>query len=641
MKRSLQVLLLLFPFSAVFSEREAPVCSAKEGKCSSQRRVLAGKCELAFAESSIQTGRLGLYSTIARSPDEYVTDQDIMIPLFDVNKNEWSPWHDIFWPSDQAFPNLLFESYFLTESFLPGVGSLAACSKRYFNIELDENHLLQDSAGVHRSKNETFGSFSYYYGVRYKIVQPVQPGEELVMPCRLDDVLHGTKPSGRKVLDLTFLRENSICIESFDVKQSTLSNAGRGAFAKRAYHQGEIVTSSPLVHFDRSQLEIVEQTEYDDDSPSTLQREHGIRYFADQVHSIQLLVNYCFGNKESNVMLLPYGPGVNLINHNRAQANVFIRWSTHEMAGANSMKGMSPMAVTATKANADELLVFEYVAMRDIQPGEEIFLDYGDEWINEWKDHLEEWAPDAEDEKYVSAADYVQNMPDGAAAVIRTLEEQEADPYPETIQTACYFQPPRPDEKLKDLGTWSFDYFECLRPCDVIARDLDENGNAVYSVTMKAIENLGSPTRCGDYGIFDEEGLFMEGVPAYAVQLVDSPYSSDVWQADTFRQEISLPRNLLPSAWLAADPNPSGDFLRVPLRTGQIEPIRWADDGDIVTPNAYLLGLPKRVRQVLLEYCNKMGITDILRHVTQQGNALKPGQNVHLSINGNMWYLQR
>jgi len=72
-------------------------------------------------------------------------------------------------------------------------------------------------------------------------------------------------------------------------------------------------------------------------------------------------------------------------------------------------------------------------------------------------------------------------------------------------------------------------------------------------------------------------------------------------------------------------------------------PIRWAHDPapEVVTPWAFRVGLHSRVREVLLEYCNRMGITDILRHVTVEGNGLEAGMETHMDVQGDDWYLQR
>ena len=114
----------------------------------------------------------------------------------------------------------------------------------------------------------------------------------------------------------------------------------------------------------------------------------------------------------------------------------------------------------------------------------------------------------------------------------------------------------------------------------------------------------------------------MDEYPSSHIHLVDVPYTSDLWQPNVFRQEIGLPEELLPSAWRTADPFPEGDFQQSPLRPGQLERVRWSEDGEIVSATAFRIGLPKSVREVLLEYCNKIGITEILRHVTVEGNGL-------------------
>ena len=70
-----------------------------------------------------------------------------------------------------------------------------------------------------------------------------------------------------------------------------------------------------------------------------------------------------------------------------------------------------------------------------------------------------------------------------------------------------------------------------------------------------------------------------------------------------------VPDDLFPRLWLKADVKPMGDFNAEQLGPGQIAVIRWDDDKEVVTDHAYRLGLPSRVRKVLLEYCDKMGIT--------------------------------
>ena len=108
-----------------------------------------------------------------------------------------------------------------------------------------------------------------------------------------------------------------------------------------------------------------------------------------------------------------------------------------------------------------------------------------------------------------------------------------------------------------------------------------------------------------------------------------------------FRHEIGVPHGFYHRNWYNIDPQPYGDFIASPLSTGHMAPIRWAKSAEVVTPWAFRVGLHSRVRTVLLDYCNRMGITDILRHVTLEGNGIEAGTETHMDVQGDDWYLQR
>merc|ERR1712071_52111 len=48
-------------------------------------------------------------------------------------------------------------------------------------------------------------------------------------------------------------------------------------------------------------------------------------------------------------------------------------------------------------------LMFEYVAIREILPNEEVVLDYGREWEFAWQKHVEGFSPPPESQNYKSA----------------------------------------------------------------------------------------------------------------------------------------------------------------------------------------------------------------------------------------------
>ena len=71
-------------------------------------------------------------------------------------------------------------------------------------------------------------------------------------------------------------------------------------------------------------------------------------------------------------------------------------------------------------------LAMKLVALRDIEAGEEIFWDYGDEWEAAWQKHVQEWKPVEGAETYISAFEMNQQVDH----VFRTEAEQEDSPYP-------------------------------------------------------------------------------------------------------------------------------------------------------------------------------------------------------------------
>jgi hypothetical protein len=271
--------------------------------------------------------------------------------------------------------------------------------------------------------------------------------------------------------------------------------------------------------------------------------------------------------------------------------------------------------------------------LRDILPGEEIFIDYGDEWAQAWEKHVSEWIP--QDEEYVPAHEYRRLHTEEP---IRTQSEQVSNPYPENLHIACYFG--TTEEIRRDMESVESDNFSCLRPCVVKERyeEGDQDEGSLYNVVVFPMTIAVEPDYC--HGI-PEGGLTVKRLPKSAVTVVDKPYSTDIHMQSAFRHEIGVPADFYPEVWMAADSNPMGDFIPSPLEPGEMEAIRWADSGDIVTPNAYRLGLDGHFRETLLDYCNKMGITDYFRHVTIGGNAMPIGSNTYITLNGDQWFLQR
>jgi hypothetical protein len=566
-------------------------------------------CALWLAPSTLFGGEhLGLYSGKNALEGSIVGRGDLIIPVFDVNLNDLSPWHDLLWNQFSAGKSN-FQLPCLLEGgvFLPGLGSLLSCKDGYGNVEATANY-TEDCLGVHRNNDPAAGSFSCRNKFEFRASKSIYSGQELVLACDSSTPSLGGDIEPPPTMSVDWLHENNaICLDTLVIQPSKVA-PGYGAFSKALVKAGQTVASSPIALMHRSQTEIVETFETCADE--TFERRGKVKY-TDNVISEQLLLNYAYGNPNSNVLLLPYGPAVNFINHatvNSSQANVRIRWSTSLW---NNFEIFGWSAIAATEVENYHLLV-DYVALRDIEVGEEILLDYGHAWQVAWETHVEKWSPPSDSEKYISAVEYVRKH----GHRLLTLDEQRENPYPENIMTSC------------SLG--------CMHPCILLER-LSQGRRQFYLVELSSSSNTFALKDTTLAGTADK----LHRVPADSIHLVDVSYTEDEHLRNAFRQVIGVNDAMYPQHWFARDPDPLGDFQRPRLKPGDIEPIRWAHNDEIVTHNAYLLGLPPQIRIELLKYCDRMGITDKLRDATIRGNPLPSDGNEKIALHSFSWLLQR
>lgn len=164
----------------------------------------------------MQPGRLGVFSGVKRSAGEDVAEPEIVINLVDVKKNEWSPWNDMV-QNAEIFQQALLESFFLNDIFIPGVAAMVACSNKYSNFAMQTATVQVDSAGVHRARHPSAGSFSYYHNVVFQATKDIFPGEELAIPCS-DDSDQPFQYSNRKVSSVDFLQESGMCVDVQEIR---------------------------------------------------------------------------------------------------------------------------------------------------------------------------------------------------------------------------------------------------------------------------------------------------------------------------------------------------------------------------------------------------------------------------------------
>jgi len=249
-----------------------------------------------------------------------------------------------------------------------------------------------------------------------------------------------------------WLEENGACIDNIISGITAIPQAGKGSFATRQINDGGVITTTPLITLERDQLYLWEDVKQSDDGS-----------VVKELVGHQLLLNYCYGHKDSSLLFFPYSPSINFINHgmNKEDINAKIRWSTYPY----HKKEWLDLSLQDMKDQLHTGLMFDIVATRDIQRGEEILLDYGSDWVESWKEHANEWRiqmDEEEDEESIHQFNMTDRLDKPTTVdlniihkhpIVRTEAEQQDDPYPPYIMTRCRFEPPSKEKAKYAIGT--------------------------------------------------------------------------------------------------------------------------------------------------------------------------------------------
>jgi SET domain len=412
------------------------------------------------------------------------------------------------------------------------------------------------------------------------------------------------------------LHANGVCIDAITVRRdSRLPHAGHGAFSTRAVRAGTVLTTSPLHHVPSYETwfqmynftTVPSSLTKPGGNRSTLMNARGWIRLVDEMDHMQLLYNYCFGHADSTLLLCPYGSGINYINHNRTLSNVRIAWPAESLHWMHNHSAVAHGTLSDLARTIKPLLSFSYVATRDIEAGEELYLDYGAEWEEAWQEHVatyterssqqqrkhEQWkqsmsgvdndhshantAPDSG--RYASAQWWNEQFRDSS---IRTEEQQQVDPYPSNLQIRCHRTllrrpPPSPFGPRPVMYVWKdVDYG---LPCRILDRFVEHvpldgadgsstngntspvAGNAVELYTIQLEWRVDDEDEHEDYDEVAEAWpesdfrtrtiTWMErtDVPRSAIRFFNVPYSTDIHQSFAFRHEIGIPDEMFPPQW--------------------------------------------------------------------------------------------
>lgn len=505
------------------------------------------ECKAVMATSTIPDAGWGVFSVIDMKRGMPFLTGDLVIQITDLNELHADGMklllHDYLW--DSAETGAFYEGK-LVVSAISGVGMLA-------NGLADNQHNALmfvptvDEGGLTRMESPGAGASTHYHNLTFYISKPVAAGTEIYANYganwfeerkqRLVSVSTEQVPGAvSQQHDVTWLRQHGRCLDNMVAGRSRVPHASRGAFATRDVTEGAIVAPVPVLVISKRQTLDIKR-----------QREDGT-----VVETEQLLLNYCLGHTNSSLLLYPYGPMVNLVNHaSPARANVRLQWSESDELHRRG-KDLLTKPLEDVKSYNRSGLLLEFVATRDISKGEEIFLDYGVEWQDAWVDHVQNWKPSPDADTYTPS--YV--MED----VVRTLrlESELADhPYPENVFTSCFYRySDDKEEAEKNTGAaavttfrWNMTrgLFELrnLRPCKILQRQQDPKQGTLFTVRVM-----------NRYGLTQNERIpkgemhIVTHVPRRAVRFSDKIYTTDQHLENAFRHEIGIPDAIFPQQWM-------------------------------------------------------------------------------------------
>jgi hypothetical protein len=291
---------------------------------------------------------------------------------------------------------------------------------------------------------------------------------------------------------------------------SDIPDAGRGAFANRFIPKGGLVAPAPLIHIrDYNSLKMF-QPKFDEQNPEKLVPDR------DGPFTFQLLLNYCFGHEKSTLLLCPYGILTALINHSHENPNTRIQWNDRMRHPEWRNEPIQKWAQTNHAG-----LQFDFVALRDIEEGEEILIDYGSTWESAWQEHVKSFVP---------REDYMPAFELNEIVDKEFHTEDEMDYEANGVFLMCH-------------GWYIREYIEEER--DSHCRVLKKLENDRYLVQLLQLKY--SDKRGGVMTV--EEGAMLWSVPADALFFKDMPHSRDHFQPNAFRHTMMIPDDMFPEVW--------------------------------------------------------------------------------------------
>jgi hypothetical protein len=153
---------------------------------------------------------------------------------------------------------------------------------------------------------------------------------------------------------------SSDCLDDVYIDNSDIPLAGKGLFSQKTFSAGDIITTEPAVTI-------------------------SIPGLGEEGEESGLIRNYCLWDSQSDVGFVPLG-NIWAVNHAPQMfSNARLDWHKRLNTDFRESSGMTAQELLSTSYTFAEVAL---VACKEITPGDEIVIDYGDEWALAWTTHL-------------------------------------------------------------------------------------------------------------------------------------------------------------------------------------------------------------------------------------------------------------
>lgn len=394
--------------------------------------------------------------------------------------------------------------------------------------------------------------------------------------------IHGdiqTIEKENSIRSVEYLKENGKCVDNIVPEISNIPHAGRGAMATRFIPKGGLVAPAPLVLIaDKSATNM-----YNEKIGS---KGNVVRDEKTGVIQQQIILNYMFGHPNSTVLLFPYASNGAYINHHHTEYNAELRWANDFSFFHHEDWLSKPVEFLEEQWTSGLLL--EFIALRDIQPGEEVLINYGDEWQKAWDEHVSNWEAIPPEKDYNNLTLWTTPAKTNSGKTgytraevfnndketpLKTMQEQITDPYPHGVPIYCdvnvnhrsaYLIEPEevpffarsfdveldmPDDK-DEKHTHQCNITERFEKIYEDSEDEEEGTHRyLYTIELEVKKEFEGIKGLDDMDPITEIHEITD-VPWDAIVFHNLPYTSDAFLKQAFRHEMKLPDEIFPKAWM-------------------------------------------------------------------------------------------